>query len=140
MSDAEIRREVLIDADPERVWAALTEQEMLEQWLADEVELEPRVGGRVEMRDGDGAACAGVVERVRKPSELVFRWRDGEGIESRVRLEVDAVAGGSRLVVVESRTQSPLQPAAATVASLTWGLRLADVSRLVVGRVLAGRL
>ena len=51
----EVTREIVFPASPDEVWQALTDADELEQWFANDVELDPQPGG------------AGV-----------FRWNDGE--------------------------------------------------------------
>src|SRR5947208_387171 len=41
----EVVREIVFPAPPEEVWEALTEPERLEEWFANEVELDARPGG-----------------------------------------------------------------------------------------------
>jgi uncharacterized protein YndB with AHSA1/START domain len=122
----DVRRELLVDADPEHVWEALTEPALLEQWLADDVDLEPCEGGRVIARDGDGRGRSGVVERAEPPRLLVLRWWDDAGAESTVAITVDAVARGSLVRVVETADWTP---AGAVMASLAWGMRLSLAAR-----------
>src|SRR5690242_674653 len=50
----EVTREVVFPAPPEEVWAALTEPERLEEWFANDVELDPRPGGSGTFRWDDG--------------------------------------------------------------------------------------
>ena len=71
----ELRRRVTVRATRERVWAALTEPELLLGWFpthAAEVDL--RVGGAMRFAwetDADEA----VIEELAPPERLVFRWR-----------------------------------------------------------------
>ena len=57
----EVTREIVFPDSPDEVWKALTEAEQLEEWFANDVELDPREGG-------DG----------------VFRWDDGEERRAKV--------------------------------------------------------
>ena len=41
----EVEREVVFPAAPDEVWEALTEAERLEEWFANDVELDARPGG-----------------------------------------------------------------------------------------------
>jgi len=116
MDEPRVERETVVPASPEEVWEALTDGALLEEWLAPEVELDPREGGDVSVRLEDGEERSGTVEEVEEGRRLAFRWeREGVG-ESYVELTVDAVAGGSRVVVVE--TGPALVPAGG------WGPRL----------------
>jgi len=123
----DVRREVVVDADPERVWEALTEPALLEQWLAADVDFEPCEGGRVVARDGDGGGRSGLVERFERPHSLVVRWWDDEGTGSTVAISVDEVAGGCLVRVVETADWTP---AGAAMASVAWDMRFYALARV----------
>ncbi|HEX5608715.1 MAG TPA: SRPBCC domain-containing protein [Solirubrobacterales bacterium] len=125
-----VKRSVVLAAAPEEVWEAVTDEELLSEWLAPEVELEPHEGGGLHCRFEDGEERHGEVELVEEAERLSFRWwRDGAG-PSRVELLVDAVAGGTRLTVIESR----LDPGAPALAAATWSAPLARL-RLLPGKL-----
>src|SRR6201991_5354581 len=68
-ADAEqVRRSVELDAAPSEVWDALTEDALLGEWLADEVELEAEPGGEIVCRyaDGEGRRGQEVVEEAER--------------------------------------------------------------------------
>ncbi len=118
----EVRREAEFAASPAELWEALTDERLLSEWLGDEVELVPEEGGTVRVCDGD-AEREGVVTRVEEERLLAFTWeRDGAG-RSEVEFLVDAVAGGSRIVVIE---RAPAVSAA--VARAAWGARLSSLA------------
>ena len=48
-----LERETLVEASPDEVREALTDEDRLEEWLAPEVELDPFEGGEIAVRDGD---------------------------------------------------------------------------------------
>src|ERR1700730_8398797 len=58
----EVTREIVLPAPREEVWAALTEAEQLEEWFANDVELDLREGGEGVFRWGAGAGGAEVIE------------------------------------------------------------------------------
>lgn len=123
-----VTRSVLIDAAPEEVWDAITDEATLSEWLAPEVELEPHEGGEIVCRYEDGSERRGEVELVEEAERLAFHWwREGAG-PSQVELIVDAVAEGTRLTVVETSFAAP-----ALIAS-SWAPRLASL-RLLPGRL-----
>jgi uncharacterized protein YndB with AHSA1/START domain len=139
-SDPGVTRSVDLEAAPAEVWDALTEETLLREWLADEVELEPEPGGEIVCRYADGEERRGEVELVEKAERLAWSWwrEDGEG-PSRVELVLDAIADGTRLTVIE--TQSPVLETGALRASgpllaATWGTPLASL-RAAVRLVLA---
>src|SRR5436190_8944337 len=117
-----VERETLIEATPEEVWEALTDEDRLEEWLAPDVELDPHEGGEIAVRDGDDERH-GTVETVEEGERFAFTWsRPGEG-ESFVEFTIEALPGGSRVTVVET----PMRPSA--MAAGGWGRRLAHLQR-----------
>ena len=99
-----IERTVVLPASPEEVWPALTEPDRLARWLAADVELESRQGGRVVVVDEDGERW-GTVEWFEPVRMLVLRlWQRTDRLSgSRVEFTLDGVDEGTRLTVVESR-------------------------------------
>jgi uncharacterized protein YndB with AHSA1/START domain len=100
-----VRREQLIPADRDEVWAALTEPEGLESWLAREAELELEPGGELRFEMPDGELRDGFVEEASPPERLSFWWRgDGEDAPlTRVELTLEDAEEGTLLRVVETR-------------------------------------
>src|SRR3954454_11110366 len=118
-----VERDTLVEASPEEVWEALTDEDRLEEWLAPEVELDPTEGGEIAVRDGDDER-AGTVETVEEHERFAFTWsRPGEG-ESFVEFTIEALPGGSRITVVET----PVGPTATAAGS--WGPRLSRLSHV----------
>jgi len=80
-----------IQAPPEQVFAALTEPAQLKAWFADEVDVEPRVGGAFRFwgRNVYGAPKAGAQRLTRfEPGQaLAFTW-ELQGQPSEVTLEL----------------------------------------------------
>jgi uncharacterized protein YndB with AHSA1/START domain len=116
-----VERDTLVEASPEEVWEALTDEDRLEEWLAPDVELDPTEGGEIAVRDGEDER-AGTVETVEEYERFAFTWsRPGEG-ESFVEFTIEALPGGSRVTVVET----PIGPTA--IAAGGWGSRLLRLS------------
>ena len=121
-----VERETVIDATPDEVWEALTDEERLAEWLAPEVELDPVEGGEVLVRDADGER-PGSVESVEEGERLAFTWeRPGEGA-SLVEFTVEAVPAGTRVVVVETAVAP--SPAFAPTAVASWAAALPRLER-----------
>jgi uncharacterized protein YndB with AHSA1/START domain len=101
----EVRRELVVEAPPERVWRAITQAEELVRWFPDKIaEVDLRPGGAIRIEWRDGEFDDGTIDVVEKPSRLAFRWH-GAGFDSPetlVEFTLEAVAGGTRIVVVES--------------------------------------
>jgi uncharacterized protein YndB with AHSA1/START domain len=107
----EIVREIEVDATPADVWSALTEPAQLEEWFANEVELDPRPGGRGVFRWDNGEIRVAEVERVDEGSRIVLRF-DDDGI---VDLRVLPAEEGS---VVQVRETAPSWSTALEVRAL----------------------
>jgi uncharacterized protein YndB with AHSA1/START domain len=140
-SEAEVSRSVELDAAPAEVWDALTEEALLAEWLADEVEIEAERGGEIVCRYADGEERRGEVELVEEAERLAWSWRRQGGGESRVELVLDAVAERTRLTVIETVPKSPvletgaLGTSAPLLLAASWGApltRLRTAVRLVL--------
>ena len=131
-------RSVELDAAPAEVWDALTEETLLAEWLADEVEIEAAPGGEIVCRYADGEERRGEVELVEEAERLAWSWRREDGGSSRVELVLDAVAERTRLTVIETTAAfgtSPFGTAGPLLLAGSWGAplaRLRDAVRLVL--------
>ena len=94
----EVTREVVLEAPVEEVWEALTDPEQLEEWFANDVELDLEPGGDGVFRWDDGEERHAVVEEVVPERRFTFTW-DNEG---RVEIELEEVEGGTRVLVTET--------------------------------------
>jgi uncharacterized protein YndB with AHSA1/START domain len=126
-----VERETMVEATPEEVWEALTDEDRLEEWMAPEVELDPTEGGEIAVRDGEDER-AGTVETIEEHERFAFTWsRPGEG-ESFVEFTIEALPGGTRVTVVET-PMYPVTPNTAAgstaMAAAGWGSRLARLHR-----------
>jgi uncharacterized protein YndB with AHSA1/START domain len=126
-----VARSILLDAPPEEVWEAITNPVVLREWLAPEVELDPREGGELLCRCEDGSERRGEVELVEEAERLAFTWWREDCGPSRVELSLEAVADGTRLTVVESG----LRPLASPLLAAFWTGPLRRLP-LVLGRCL----
>jgi len=95
----EVRREIVLPAPRDEVWDALTDEERLEEWFANDVELDPRPGGAGSFRWDDGAERTASVEAVEAEERLVLRWDDGGGL---VELRLEDDPAGTRVLVRET--------------------------------------
>jgi uncharacterized protein YndB with AHSA1/START domain len=93
-----IRKEIVLPAERDEVWDALTDAERLEDWFANDVELDLRPGGGASFRWANGEERHAVVTEVDPERRLAFDWED----EGTVEFTLDDDADGTRLVVVES--------------------------------------
>ena len=110
MTELDITRTIDINAPATKVWAALTEADLIAQWLGDTAEFDASPGGAgmfAWKADGHGPFRV-LVERADKPKTLVFRWaREANadpvpGNSTVVRFDLAEFDGGTRLTLVES--------------------------------------
>lgn len=93
----EVTREIVLPAECDEVWSALTESERLEEWFANDVELDAVPGGEGVFRWDDGEERHARVEEVEPGRRFAFTWDD-----SRVAIELEPVEAGTRVVVTET--------------------------------------
>lgn len=139
MSTLEITRSIDIAAPPAKVWAALTEQDLIAQWMGDSAEFEPVPGGTGFFGWSEHGRFRVVVEQIEAPTLLVYRWaRDSDadpvpGNSTVVRFELSALDdGGTRLSVLENGFDE-LDDAASAHAenSAGWTAELDDLARFL---------
>ena len=86
----EVVREIELEAAPEDVWEALTDETQLEEWFANDVELDPTPGGRG-----------------------VFRWDNGETREASSSPSRRASGSSCASTTTASSTSGSWRPTAA---------------------------
>ncbi len=94
----EVTREVVFPAPPDEVWEALTEAGQLEEWFANDVELDPRPGGTGVFRWDDGEERHATVLVADPGERLVLDWDE----HGEVEFTLEEVEEGTRLLVRES--------------------------------------
>src|SRR6266852_8474410 len=77
----EVTREIVFPDSPAEVWKALTEAEQLEEWFANDVELDPREGGDGVFRWDDGEERRAKVLVAEPGERLVLDWDDQGEVE-----------------------------------------------------------
>jgi uncharacterized protein YndB with AHSA1/START domain len=87
------------NATPEEVWAALTEPDQVQNWLA-EMTIEPRARGRISFRWEAGATETGEVRVFDPPRTFEYTWEKGS--ISHVRFELASDADGTVLALEHS--------------------------------------
>jgi uncharacterized protein YndB with AHSA1/START domain len=94
----EVEREVVFPAPPDEVWEALTEAERLEEWFANDVELDARPGGEGVFRWDDGEERHAVVRELEEERRIVLDWDD----DGQTAIELSEVEEGTLVRVVET--------------------------------------
>jgi uncharacterized protein YndB with AHSA1/START domain len=94
----QIEREIVFPVPPDEVWEALTEPERLEEWFANDVELDARPGGEGVFRWDDGEERRAVVRELEEERRLVLDWDDA----GQTVIELVEVDDGTCVRVVET--------------------------------------
>ncbi|QIV80816.1 SRPBCC domain-containing protein [Mycolicibacterium frederiksbergense] len=108
MDTLDITRSIDIAAPITAVWSALTEADLIAQWLGDSAEFEAVAGGTGYFGWPEHGKFRVLVEQAEKPRLLVYRWaREADtdpvpGNSTVVRIELFEIEGGTRLALVES--------------------------------------
>jgi uncharacterized protein YndB with AHSA1/START domain len=102
--EGEARASVDIAATPAEVFASLIEPAQLDRWIAEQAEVEPRVGGRYDFGWDHGPVK---ILELEPGKTLAYSWRhsweDEHGPESTVvRWELDGSQGHTHLTIVHS--------------------------------------
>jgi uncharacterized protein YndB with AHSA1/START domain len=108
----QVEREIVVEAPRSEVWSALTEAERLEEWFANDVELDAQPGGSGHFRWSNGEERHAVVEAAEPEECLRLRWDDDGSVE----LRLEDVDGGTRVHVRET---SPEWSTALAVSALS---------------------
>lgn len=99
MRDIEVVRVVAFPR--EMVWAALTDSRQLGAWLMPN-DFAPKVGHRFTFRTKPAPGFDGVVRcevlELRAPERVAFTWVGGP-LDTVVRFDLEAVAGGTRITL-----------------------------------------
>jgi len=93
-----VRFERWLDSPPMKVWAALTEPELLARWLGD-TDIDPKVGGRYTIQWS--SPMTGTITMFEPERVLEYTWfeKSVNLPASRVRWELSPAQGGCRLVL-----------------------------------------
>jgi uncharacterized protein YndB with AHSA1/START domain len=142
MAELDITRSIDIKAPLDRVWAAITEPELIAQWFGETAEFDatPGAAGSFGWPEHGGAFHI-VVEHVDKPKTLVYRWAREFGVDpvpgnsTLVRFDLTEIAGGTRLDLVETGFEDLADAEAARAGNVEgWLAELGELVELVESR------
>jgi uncharacterized protein YndB with AHSA1/START domain len=102
---ATLHFERLYDFTPEELWAALTDPDRIQRWLARASTFELQLGGGVQLDFGDteDARVAGAIRALEPGRVLEYDWTFPGEEESFVRFEIVPQAQGTLLVLDHRR-------------------------------------
>ena len=130
-------RSVVIEREiphpPEKIWRALTQPALLEEWLM-RTDLEPQVGRRFAFRADPVPNWDGVIDcemlEVEPPSRLAYTW-SSMGLESVVTWTLTPAGSGGTRVRMEQSGFRPDQKANYQGANYGWRNFLAKLGEVL---------
>ncbi len=110
----EIRKSIVVDAPPERVFKALTDEEELVHWMPQAAKMDARVGGEYEFKYHWGdrnldTILRGKILELEPDKKLSYTW-DSQTVDSNPRISSSVVTwlldslpdGKTRVTVIQS--------------------------------------
>ncbi|HEY1479831.1 MAG TPA: SRPBCC domain-containing protein [Gaiellales bacterium] len=119
----EIVRSVVLAADRETVWRAISSDDGLAGWLADTASVDIRPGGTGSVGFAGGHVRRLRVDDVTAGETIAFRWAPETMPEAETRVELrleDAADGATRITVVERGFAQAATRGAGRVAASAW--------------------
>ena len=142
MAALDITRSIDIKAPVEKVWAAITEPDLIARWFGDTAEFDatPGAAGAFGWQDHGGDFHL-VVEHVDEPKTLVYRWAREFGVaptqgnSTLVRFDLTEIDGGTRLTLLETGFEELADPQGAqTGNSEGWTRELGELAEFAESR------
>ena len=127
-----LKKSIWIDADPDTVFAYLTEGDRLALWCGRAAELDARPGGIYRLDMGAAGILQGRFVEVVRPGRIVYEVGAAEHqpeMMSRVEITLSAEVDGTRVEVAHDALPPPFRP----VAGRGWDHHLARLSVVASG-------
>lgn len=141
-TDSTLTVKRVIDADPETLWKALTDQQIMQKWFfaageegwSATVENNPTVGGnyKIDMHSPkDTYSHEGVYKEIVPEEKLVFSWNSQAVTDTLVTITLKEVSGGTEVKLVHEFMPSKEMKENHTQG---WTQILANLDSVVIGR------
>jgi uncharacterized protein YndB with AHSA1/START domain len=118
-----IVRSLVLDADRETVWKAISSDDGLAGWLAESAAVDVRPGGAGVVRFAGGHERRLHIDDVEDGTSIAFRWAPSAMLEAETRVELrleDAGDGATRITVSETGFPAADGRAAGRMAAAAW--------------------
>jgi len=128
--------EVELAASPDEVFKMFVDPAALIRWIGVAAEVEPRPGGRFRFEIQPGQFCEGEYVKLDPPRALELTWGWTEPFfdlppgTSRVRVELTASAGGTRLRLIHDRLPGEIR----LLHDEGWSAFLGRLTAVLAGR------
>ena len=97
-----LEKELFINATPQRVFQALTEQADLERWFVQKAEVDLRPGGAIRLEWAPDVVEIGTILVLDPPHRLSYRWEALEPSPTTITFELTAENDGTRLRLIHT--------------------------------------
>jgi uncharacterized protein YndB with AHSA1/START domain len=138
MATLDITRSIDIKAPTNKVWAALTQADLIAQWFGDTAEFDASPGAVGVFGWAGHGRHRVVVEHVDEPKTLVYRWSldsdvdPAPGNSTVVRFDLAEIDGGTRLTVLETGFEELSDPQSAHDSNVEgWRSELGELADLL---------
>lgn len=121
-----VEREVVLELGGEEAWETISDSDLLEEWLADRVELEPFEGAQATFVV-DGQERHGEVREVEPGRRIAFTWRAPE--EPATLVELTLVPVDRELTRLHITETAPGGIRCAVGSPAAWSARAARAPR-----------
>ena len=103
ISTNEIRQSIVIKADRERVWRAITTPQHFSKWFEMDIRFPKLAPGEEMLFDPNGYNEKGRIAVVEPPERFAFYWtaEPGMTIETLVTFQLESIPEGTRLTVTD---------------------------------------
>jgi uncharacterized protein YndB with AHSA1/START domain len=134
IADAVVRS-IVLDADRDAVWQAISSDDGLAGWLAESARVDLRPGGEGSIRFAGGHDRRVLVDEVELGRSISFRWAPDAMPEAETRVELrleDSDDGGTRITVSETGFARAVAQSSGRVAVSAWAWEAALVALAAV--------
>ncbi len=138
--NTDLKFEAVYPHKPEQVWRALTEAQLLAEWLMPN-DFEPHVGHKFQFRTKPGHGFNGIIEcevlELEKPKRLAYSWKGGS-IDTVVSFTLEAVGEGTRVVLEHTGFMGVGGTMASSLMSSGWEKKIRSTLPAVIAGMEGG--
>ena len=132
-STIEIRRSVVVAADREKVWRAITQPEQFSKWFGAPVQFERLAAGETMTFFEGGESEPGTIAIVEPPERFAFHWTPEPGypVETLVTFHLESVTEGTRITVTEAGFEGlpeAVRQSRFDLNSKGWGIQMNNIA------------
>lgn len=120
-----------VDAPAPEVYRAFLAPAALRDWLCDDAQIDPRVGGRINLWWNDGYYTAGVFTALTRDEGLAFTWRGPGEPPGTVTVTLEPHDGSTVVTVTYAAADGPGHPPDEMALTERWDAALENLQSLL---------